>query len=50
MGEVTAPLLSEIDGIKQLTLDGPGRTVLNLLPDWLGRLSETLTELHLEVS
>jgi hypothetical protein len=50
MGETTAPLLTEIDGIRKLTLHGPGRTILNLLPDWLERLSKTLTGLHLKVS
>jgi hypothetical protein len=50
MSETTAPLLTEISGIRKLTLYGPGRTMLNLLPDWLGRLSKTLTGLHFKVS
>lgn len=50
MGEVTAPLLATIKGIQRLTLHGPGRSILNILPEWLGRLSRTLTGLHLKVN
>jgi len=50
MNEATAPILAEICGIKKLTLHGPGRAILNLLPGWLGRLSRSLTGLHLKVS
>lgn len=49
-GEATAPLLVKIEGIHKLTLHGPGRSILNILPEWLGRLSRTLTGLHLRVS
>jgi len=42
--------LVEVTGLKKLTLFNPGRAILELLPDWLRRLSPTLTELHLKVS
>ena len=38
-----------IDGLRCLTIIDPTRAILNLLPDWLSRLSESLTELHLRV-
>ena len=49
-GRASAPVLSEIVGLGSLTLIDPGREILNLLPDWLSRLSDTLRELHLLVS
>jgi len=49
-GSTSAPVLSEIVGLKSLTLIDPNREILNLLPDWLSRLSGTLCELHLLVS
>ncbi|KAF8229386.1 hypothetical protein L208DRAFT_1424107 [Tricholoma matsutake] len=48
MSEATAPILTEIDRIKKVTLYGPRRTILDLLPDWLRRLSKVLTGLHLK--
>ena len=39
----------EVNGLKKLTLINPGRAILQLLPDWLHRLSPTLVELHLKV-
>jgi hypothetical protein len=50
MGETATPLLAKIEGIHKLTLHGPDRSILNILPDWLGRISRTLTGLHLKVS
>lgn len=50
MGEATAPLLAAISGIERMTLHGAGRAILNILPEWLGRLSKTLTGLHFKVS
>lgn len=50
MNDSTVPMLTELERIRNLTLYGPGRTILNLLPDWLRRLSKTLTGLHLKVS
>jgi len=47
--EANAPILVQLGGLKKLTLLSPGRAVLQLLPDWLARLSRTLTELHLMV-
>ncbi|KAJ6542755.1 hypothetical protein B0H19DRAFT_1171777 [Mycena capillaripes] len=46
MDETNAPILVKIGGLRQLGLERPNRTVLQLLPDWLGRLS-SLTEFHL---
>lgn len=37
-----------IDGLHSLTLIDPTRAILNKLPDWLARLSGSLTALHLE--
>lgn len=48
--DAKAPLLVELCGLKKLTLYNPGRAILQLLPDWLRRLSSTLQELHLKVS
>ena len=47
---VSAPVLSEIVGLGSLTVIDPNRAILDLLPDWLSRLSGTLCELHLLVS
>ena len=46
----SAPVLSEIVGLGSLTLINPSRAILDLLPNWLSRLSDTLRELHLLVS
>lgn len=50
MESETAPLLTRIEGLRRLTLHSPGRTILDSLPEWLSRLSPTLTGLHLRVS
>ncbi|KAJ7145780.1 hypothetical protein C8R44DRAFT_1934 [Mycena epipterygia] len=42
----TAPILAKIEGLRQLQLESPSRAILQLLPDWLGRLT-SLRELHL---
>ncbi|KAJ7352661.1 hypothetical protein DFH08DRAFT_859570 [Mycena albidolilacea] len=44
--EINAPLLSKISGLVSLGLEGPNRAILQLLLDWLGRLT-SLQELHL---
>ena len=48
-GDVHAPQLVQLGGLRALTLVSPGRAVLELLPDWLARLVSTLEELHLKV-
>jgi hypothetical protein len=48
--ELRAPELVKLGNLRKLSLIGPGRAILQLLPDWLSRLSETLVELHLRVS
>lgn len=48
--EVRAPILVQINELQKLTLRDPSRAILQILPDWLGRLSKSLTELHLRVS
>jgi hypothetical protein len=48
--DAKASLLVELCGLKKLTLDNPSRAILQLLPDWLQRLSGTLQELHLKVN
>ena len=47
--EETAPTLTKIIGLERLAIEGPRRAILNLIPEWLGRLSTTLTGLHLKV-
>ncbi|KAF9649725.1 hypothetical protein BDM02DRAFT_3094307 [Thelephora ganbajun] len=44
---ISAPVLSEITGLGSLTVIDPNRALLDLLPDWLSRLSDTLRELRL---
>ncbi|KAJ6615376.1 hypothetical protein B0H10DRAFT_1801539 [Mycena sp. CBHHK59/15] len=44
--ETRAPLLVQIGGLRRLELKSPGRAILQLLPDWLARLT-TLEALHL---
>jgi hypothetical protein len=46
--EINAPLLSKIGGLVSLGLEGPNRAILQLLLDWIGRLT-SLQELHLTV-
>jgi len=48
--DAKAPALVELCGLRKITLYSPGRAILQLLPDWLRRLSGTLQELHLQVS
>lgn len=48
MDETKSHLLCEISGLKHLTLYNPSRAVLQVLPDWLAKLSHTLSELHLK--
>ena len=48
--DANAPALVELCGLKKLTVDNPTRAILQLLPDWLRRLSGTLQELHLKVN
>ncbi|TFK37578.1 hypothetical protein BDQ12DRAFT_736111 [Crucibulum laeve] len=48
MDDLRAPLLAKIDGIEKLTLHDPTRAILQLLPDWLERLSNKIMELHLK--
>ena len=47
--EPRAPNLVKLGNLRKLTLISPGRAILQLLPDWLNRLSGTLVELHLRV-
>jgi hypothetical protein len=49
MDERNAPVLAKIDGLCELGLSNPTRTILNLLPEWLNRLSKSLVTLHLTV-
>jgi hypothetical protein len=49
MDEHSAPVLANIDGLHQLGLSNPTRAILNLLPEWLNRLSKSLVALHLTV-
>ena len=44
-----APILAKIDGLRELGLSNPTRAILNLLPEWLNRLSKSLVALHLTV-
>lgn len=48
--EPRAPMLVKLRQLRKLSLINPGRAILQLLPDWLSRLSESLVELHLSVS
>jgi hypothetical protein len=45
----SAPVLANIDGLRELGLSNPTRAILNLLPEWLNRLSKSLVALHLTV-
>ncbi|KAF5347298.1 hypothetical protein D9756_009891 [Leucocoprinus leucothites] len=44
-----APILTQITGLSELSIHSPTRAILDLLPDWLRRLSDSLIELHLKV-
>ncbi|KAF8064214.1 hypothetical protein FPV67DRAFT_1654305 [Lyophyllum atratum] len=46
MTDQTVPLLTQIGGLRRLTLSSPGRIILDSLSDWLERLSPYLTGLH----
>jgi hypothetical protein len=48
--EARAPMLVKLRKLRKLSLISPGRAILQLLPDWLSSISETLVELHLRVS
>jgi len=47
MDEVSAPIIAQIGGLRTLSLSDPTRAILNLLPEWLSRLSSTLERFHL---
>jgi hypothetical protein len=47
--EARAPMLVKLRKLRKLSLISPGRAILQLLPDWLSSLSDTLVELHLRV-
>ena len=47
---ISAPVLSKIVELQSLAVIDPNRAILDLLPDWLSRLSGTLRELRLLVS
>jgi len=47
--ENNAPILAQISGLSKLSIYSPTRAILDLLPGWLRRLSDSLTELHLKV-
>lgn len=47
--DVRAPMVTRIDNIDNLTIEDPTRAILQLLPDWLGRLSASLRGLYLLV-
>ena len=49
MGECNAHVLVKIGGLHELELKDPTGTILDLLPEWLGRLSKSLVALHLTV-
>lgn len=47
--ENNAPILAQISGLSKLSIYSPTRAILDLLPGWLRRLSDSLKELHLKV-
>lgn len=47
--ENNAPILAQISGLSKLSIYSPTRAILDLLPGWLRRLSDSLRELHLKV-
>jgi hypothetical protein len=49
MDEHSAPVLANIDGLRELGLSSPTGAILNLLPEWLNRLSKSLVTLNLTV-
>jgi hypothetical protein len=50
MDESSARLLAKIGGLRELELSAPTQIILDLLPEWLGRLSKSLVALHLTVN
>jgi hypothetical protein len=48
--EISTPILATITGLRELELSDPTQIILDLLPEWLSRLSKTLVALHLTVS
>jgi hypothetical protein len=48
--ESIVPTLLHISGLELLELHDPTRAVLTRLPEWLGKLSNSLRNLHLLVS
>ncbi|KII84036.1 hypothetical protein PLICRDRAFT_366539 [Plicaturopsis crispa FD-325 SS-3] len=47
LGESGSTIVAEIGKLEKLTLRDPSRATLNILPEWLHKLSMSLTELHL---
>jgi hypothetical protein len=50
MNESSAHVLATITGLSELGLSDPTQTVLNILPEWLGRLSKSLVALNFTVN
>ncbi|KZP09857.1 hypothetical protein FIBSPDRAFT_873224 [Athelia psychrophila] len=46
--ERAIPPLVKIESLESLAIANPSRAILDLLPEWLSRLSQSLTQLHLE--
>jgi hypothetical protein len=46
VNEHNAPVLANIDGLRELGLSDPTRAILNLLPEWPNRLSKSLVASH----
>ena len=44
--EPNAHVLVKIGGLRELELSEPDQIILDLLPEWLGRMSESLVALH----
>ncbi|RPD58526.1 hypothetical protein L226DRAFT_489951 [Lentinus tigrinus ALCF2SS1-7] len=45
--DTLAPVLVQLRGLESLTIQSPGRAILQLLPGWLAELRPTLRKLHL---
>ncbi|PCH42866.1 hypothetical protein WOLCODRAFT_132541 [Wolfiporia cocos MD-104 SS10] len=48
MQETQAALLTRLEGLERVALQNPTRAMLDLLPEWLSRLSPSLRGLHLQ--
>jgi len=48
LGDIRAHLVTAFERLTRVTLCDPTRAILQLLPDWLERLSSSLKELHLK--